>query len=296
LSDYFRATFGGRVWKVSVDAGRGCPNRDGTIATGGCIFCNPVSFSPSRRAEPRPVDQQVREAVERLRAQRRAEQFIAYFQPGTNTHGPADELRRDWHAALGVPGVVGLAVGTRPDCLSDDALDLLADIARETWVSVELGLQSTHDRTLDWLRRGHDFAAFADATRRGHRRGLRTVAHLIVGLPGEGSAEVRQTADRLRELAIGGVKLHNLHVVRDTPLAELHTQGQVPLPGLAQYAALAVDLLERLPRACVVERLSGDAPPEYLIAPRWCRDTAAVRQAIEQEFARRGTWQGANLE
>jgi len=297
LGAYFRTVFGGPVRKVSVDAGRGCPNRDGTLSHGGCLFCDPASFSPSRRAERLPIAHQVARAIERLRRRRRpkpgaAERFIAYFQPGTNTHGPPDELAADFRAALSVEGVVGLSVGTRPDCLPDETLDLLAELAASQWVTVELGLQSTHDATLEWLRRGHDFASFADAVKRCQHRGLRTTAHLILGLPGEGPDEVRTTADRLTQLAIDGVKLHNLHVVRQTPLADLYEQGAVRIVDLPEYAGLVVDLLERLPWRVVVERLAGDAPPDYLLAPDWCLDRQGVRQAILREFEQRRSWQG----
>jgi len=293
LNNFLRLHFGGRVRKVSVDAGRGCPNRDGTRGRDGCVFCDPASFSPSRRGRRLPIAEQVRQAIERLRASRRAERFIAYFQPGTNTHGPVHQLRRDWDDAIGVDGVVGLAVGTRPDCLSDDVLELLVEFARRCWLSVELGLQSSHDASLIWMNRGHDWRAFADAVERCHRRGLRVVAHLILGLPGEDTPEVIATAERVAQLAIEGVKLHNLHVVRGTPLARMFAEGCVQPPTLPCYAGWVVDVLERLPWSCVVERLAGDAPPEYLLAPRWCLGRVAVRRAIDEEFRRRGTRQGA---
>jgi len=292
LSDYLRRRFGGRVWKVSVDAGLGCPNRDGTVGRGGCVFCDPVSFSPSRRGERGPIAEQVQRGAARLRQRRGAEQFIAYFQPATNTYGPPERLREAYREALGVEGVVGLAVGTRPDCLGDRVLDLLADIARSTWVSVEIGLQSIHPASLAWMNRGHDARCFFEAVDRCHRRGLRTVAHVILGLPGEGAAEIRATADELARLRIDGVKMHNLHVVRGTPLAEMYSAGQIKMATLDDYAKWAADFIERLHPECVIERLAADAPADHQIAPAWCRDRSAARRAIEAELRKRDTRQG----
>ncbi|MEN6407359.1 MAG: TIGR01212 family radical SAM protein [Thermoguttaceae bacterium] len=295
LNFFYRKKFGGRVWKLSLDAGCSCPNRDGTLATWGCLFCNPESFSPSRRLHLPSLRQQLDEGVRRLKPRGDAERFIAYFQPGTNTYGPLDRLEAAYREALAYPNVVGLAVGARPDCAGDAVLDLLANLAQtqNTWVVVEYGLQTIHDRSLDWLRRGHHYDAFLDACDRTHRRNLDVGVHLILGLPGESHEDMHATARELARLGIHSVKLHNLYAVRDTALADQVAAGQVRLPEFSEYVEDVVDFLERLPEQVVVERLSGDAPPEYLVAPAWCSDKSAVRQAVLAEFRRRGTRQGS---
>jgi radical SAM protein (TIGR01212 family) len=292
LRHYLHQQFGGRVWRVSVDAGLGCPNRDGTIAHGGCVFCDPASFSPSRRLGIPSLTGQIAEGTRRLAARSGAERFLAYFQPATNTYAPTARLRALYDEALAQPQIVGLVIGTRPDCVPDDVLDLLAEFASRTWLAVEYGLQSIHQRSLTWMNRGHGPEAFVDAVKRSQARGLRVGAHVILGLPGESLDEVRATAIALGQLGIHSVKLHNLHAVRGTPLGDWVAAGQIHLPDLTEYVPLAVDFLERLPPNCVIDRLVGDAPADCLIAPAWCRNKSAAQRAIDAELTRRDTWQG----
>ncbi len=291
LNWYFRATFGRRVWKVSVDGGFSCPNRDGTVGTGGCIFCNIASFSPSRRLDLPSITAQIEEGIRRRR-RGPADRFVAYFQPGTNTYASTARLRAVYEEALAHPEVVGLAIGTRPDCAADEVLDLLAELARRTWVGVEYGLQSIHERSLRWLNRGHDYGAFADVIARSHARGLFAGAHVILGIPGETREDILATAREVARLRIGLVKLHNLYAVEDTPLAAAVRSGSVRLVTQAEYVGHVVDFLEVLPPDCVIGRLSGDALPQFLVAPRWCLDKSGLRVAVEAEFRRRGSWQG----
>ncbi len=295
LNFFYRKRFGTRVWKLSLDAGCNCPNRDGTLATLGCIFCDPESFSPSRRMGLHSIAEQIEEGICRLKQRYAAKKFIAYFQPGTNTYGPIDRLRTAYEQALAHPDVVGLAIGTRPDCVGEDVLDLLAELSQQTWVVLEYGLQTIHDRTLDLLNRGHHYDAFLDAYRHTRRRNLDMGVHVILGLPGESREDMQATARELARLEIHSVKLHNLYAVRNTVLAEQVAAGQVRLPELAEYIQYVVDFLEELPGQVVIERLCGDAPPEYLIGPQWCLDKAAVLSAVEAEFRRRGTWQGSGF-
>lgn len=292
VNDFFRDRFGGRVWKVSVDARCGCPNVDGTVGTGGCIFCNVRSYSPSRRLSADSISDQIRQGARRLEQRLGVHRFVAYFQPETNTYAPLPRLRELWEEAIGHPRVVGLIVGTRPDCVPDNVLDLLAEFSQRTWLSVEYGLQTIHDRSLDWLNRGHHYDAFLDAVERSRRRRLRIGAHVILGLPGESPEDMLATARELARLRIDSVKLHNLYVAKETPLADMWAAGQIELGRREQYVARVVDFLEHVPADCVVDRLSSDAPPDYLLAPRWCLDKADVRAAIEAEFERRNTWQG----
>lgn len=293
---FFRKRFGGRVWKVSVDGGFGCPNRDGTLGTGGCVFCDPKSFSPSRHTGLRAIGDQLAEGIRRIRNRHQVDRFVAYFQPATNTYAPVQRLAGLYRQALSHPGVVGLAIGTRPDCVPDDVLDLLAELSEQTWLSVEYGLQTIHDRTLDWMNRRHHYDAFLDAVQRSRRRGLVVGAHVILGLPDESSEDMLATARELARLRVDSVKLHNLHAVRNTPLAEMVVSGKVRLAGLEEYAGYVVDFLEELPPSCVIDRLSGDAPPQYLVGPSWCLNKSAVRAAIEAEFQRRDTWQGRRFQ
>jgi len=292
LGHFFRRQFGGRVWKVSVDAGLGCPNANRTDGSGGCIFCNIRSFSPSRRLSSGSISRQIDQGVARLRRRYKADRFVAYFQPATNTYAPVGRLRALYQEALAHRDVVGLAIGTRPDCVADEVLDLLAELSRRTWLSVEYGLQTIHDRSLGWMNRGHRYDAFLDAVGRSRECRLRIGAHVILGIPGETRDEMVATARELARLGIDSVKLHNLYAVTDTPLADAVIAGEVALPDRDEYAGYAADFLEELPPECVVERLSGEAPPAYLVAPKWCLDKQAVRTAIEAELKRRNTWQG----
>jgi radical SAM protein (TIGR01212 family) len=292
LNYFYRKKFGAKVWKLSLDAGCGCPNRDGTLATLGCIYCSPESFSPSRRMGTGSIAEQAQEGIRRLKRRYAADRFVAYFQAGTNTYGPIDRLRLFYQQAIAHPDVVGLAIGTRPDCVSEEILDLLAELANQTWVVVEYGLQSIHDRTLDRLNRGHHYDAFLDAHRRTCQRNLDMGVHVILGLPGESAEDMRATARELARLKIHSIKLHNLYAVRNTVLAEQLAAGQVRLLDLEEYVGHVVDFLEELPGNVVIERLCGDAPPEYLLGPSWCLNKAAVRSAVEEEFRRRGTFQG----
>lgn len=315
LNCFYRQQFGTKVWKLSVDAGCSCPNRDGTLATLGCIFCDPESFSPSRRLPPphgergrvrqalcldqtaqrsggHSIAAQLDAAIARRGRQHANERFVAYFQPGSNTYGPTDSLRAAYLEAIARPEVVGLAIGTRPDCASDEILDVLAEIAGKTWLIVEFGVQTVHDRTLDRIARGHHYDAFVDAYRRCRQRGLNVGVHVILGLPGESCEDMLETAQTLANLELHSVKPHNLYAVKNTVLADQVAAGQVRLPELAEYVGWLVDFLERLPGRFVIERLCGDAPRDYLVGPVWCLNKAGVRRAVDAEFHRRGTWQG----
>ncbi len=285
--------FAARVYRVSLDGGFTCPNVDGTLATGGCIFCNNDSFSPSRRHGHAAITAQLDDGIARLKARYGGTtRFLAYFQPATNTHAPVPALRVLFHEPLNNPSVVGLVIGTRPDCVSGAVMDLLAELAEQTYVCVEYGMQTMHDKSLDWMNRGHHHDAMLDAVARSRGRNFDIAAHIILGLPGESHADMMATAHELARLRLDGVKFHNLHAVADTPLAELVRNGTVAMMGRDEYVATLADMLEVLPPEVVIQRLSGDAPREYLIGPEWCLDKAAVRRALDAELARRDSWQG----
>jgi len=282
-----------RVQKISLDAGFTCPNVDGTVATGGCTFCDNRSFSPSRRLPRAGIAGQIDQSI--LRMRRRYENcnhFLAYFQPATNTYAPVERLRPLFSEALQHPQIVGLAVGTRSDCVPDDVLDLLADIAQRAYLSVEYGMQTMHDRSLTWMNRGHDHGSFLDAVARSRDRGFEICAHVILGLPGESHADMLATARELARVGVDAVKIHNLYCVKNTRLADQVAAGEVVLMERDDYVRTVVDFLELLPPTTIVERISGDAPPDFFIGPTWCLDKPAVKRAIDAEFERRDAWQG----
>ncbi len=289
---YLRNRFGQRVQKVSIDAGFTCPNVDGTVTTGGCVFCDNRSFSPSRRLPRVGISDQITEGIRRLKLRYDCNAFLAYFQPATNTYAPVDRLRPLYEEALRHEQIVGMAIGTRPDCVASDVLDLLEEIAGRTYLSVEYGMQTMHDRSLDWMNRGHHHDAFVDAVERSRGRGFQICAHVILGLPDESHDDMLATARELARLGIDSVKIHNLYAVRNTPLADEVDSGKVKLIERDQYVRTVVSFLELLPPDCIIERISGDAPADYFIGPTWCLDKPAVKKAIEQEFEQRDTWQG----
>ena len=294
---YLRQRFGVRVQKVSVDAGFTCPNVDGTVATGGCTFCDNRSFSPSRRLPRAGIRGQIDESIRRMRLRyRNCRDFLAYFQPATNTYAPVDRLRPLYEEALAHPQVVGLVIGTRPDCVPDDVLDLLQELASENYVAVEYGMQTMHDRSLDWMNRGHHHDAMIDAVERSRGRGFEIGAHIMLGLPGESHDDMLATARELARLGVDAVKIHNLYCVKNTPLADQVASGEVRLMERDEYVQTVVDFIELLPPTMIVDRITGDAPPDYFIGPTWCLDKPAVKAAVWAEFARRGSWQGKQFE
>jgi radical SAM protein (TIGR01212 family) len=295
FSRFLRNKFGTKVYRVTVDGGFTCPNVDGTVTTGGCVYCDNRSFSPNRRQPRIPIREQVRRGVGILYQRYGAERFLAYFQAATNTHAPVEKLQRLYDEALNHPQIVGLAIGTRPDSVPDPILDLIQEYARHRYVCLELGLQTIHERSLDWMNRGHHYDAFVDAVGRCQGRGLDLCAHVILGLPGETDADMLATAGALAGLPVQGVKIHNLHVVRATPMEAMYHRGEVPMLERDHYVRIVCDFLERLPPEMVIHRLSGDAPPDYLIAPLWCLDKPALLRAIQEEMVRRDSRQGKHV-
>lgn len=293
FSEQLKRRFGMRIHKISLDAGFGCPNRAGGRSGSGCLFCDPGGSGATGIARSRTVAEQLEHGKEVMVRKYKAGAFLAYFQPFSNTFAPVDELRLCYDEALAVEGVVGLAVGTRPDCLSEEVLDLLGEYHRRTYFWLELGLQSSHDATLAWLRRGHDYATFLDAYARAKQRGLRVCVHVILGLPGESREQILATADELARLRVDGVKLHLLHVLAGTPLGELYQQGAFEVLAQEEYVNLAVDVLERLQPQTLIHRLTGDGPRDLLLAPLWSLNKWEVLNAIEAELRRRDSRQGS---
>ncbi|MBI2358233.1 MAG: TIGR01212 family radical SAM protein [Deltaproteobacteria bacterium] len=290
-----KETFGARVHKVSLRWDFTCPNRDGKVATGGCTYCNNAGHTPRTYRPGMSIREQLEMGSEAVRRRYKAEKFVAYFQSYTNTYGPASELERLYRAALDVPGVVGLAIATRPDCVPDDVLDLIADISRHTYLWLELGLESMHDKTLAWVNRGHDLKAFVDAAERSKRKDLRLAVHLILGFPTETREEMLLTPALLNGLGVDGIKLHNLHVIKHTVLERLYRSGAFGLLTREAYVSLVVDFLELLHPEIVVHRLTGETYRDLTVAPGWSVNKIGVLNAIHAELERRDTWQGRIL-
>jgi radical SAM protein (TIGR01212 family) len=295
LNTHLKGRFGSRVQKITLDAGLSCPNRDGRVGTGGCLYCNARGSGTGAWARGLTLTRQLEEGKARLTRRYGAARFIAYFQSFSNTYAPLENLRRLYEEALACPKVVGLSIGTRPDCLPQEVLELLAGYARDRLVWLELGLQSAHDDTLRRLNRGHDVACFTAAVHRASALGLEVVAHVILGLPGEGPREMAATAAYLAGLPVQGVKIHLLYVIRGSGLARLYEVGEYQCLTQDEYVSRVVDFIELLPPRLVIHRLTGDPHPGELLAPDWCRDKARVLRAIREEFARRGSRQGSRM-
>ncbi len=291
---FLREKFGSRVYKVSVDGGFTCPNRDGTVGTGGCTYCNNASFRPRSANRLETIANQVAEGIEYLRKRYAAEKFIVYFQPFTNTHAPLEVLIPLYEEAMDHPDVIGISLGTRPDCMDEAKLAWLEKLASTRFVTLEYGLQSIYDSTLVRINRGHDFQCWTDAMSRALGRGIWLGTHLILGFPWETREEMLRMADALSDKGLHFLKLHHLHVVRDTEMARLYREKPFRLLELGEYADLVVDFIERLNPAIMIERLFGSAPADQLIGPVWGKSAAEIRRFIEQKFVQRNTWQGSH--
>lgn len=290
---YLRARFGRPVLRVPIDAGLGCPNRDGTRSRQGCTFCDNRSFSPAAGASE-PAVEQLRRALRR--SSRRYDLFIPYLQPYTNTHAPVDRLEQLYEPLLRVPGVVGLALGTRPDCLPREVCDYLASVARRTYLCVELGLQSADDRVLAACNRGHDFAAFVRAVGELSERGIETVAHVMAGLPGQTPEGVLRMADVLAGMPVAGVKIHQLMIVAGTAIERLYREGGVAALSLDDYVRLVGEFVARLRPDQCIHRVAAESSKERgLVAPQWSAEKQRVVAGVNRYMERAGIRQGSRL-
>lgn len=297
LGGHLLKTHGQRVHKLTLHAGFICPNMDGRAGRGGCSFCNNASFSPQVRAhQSGEIARQLASGRAVIAKRTRAQRYLAYFQAYTNTYADFDELQKRYDEALAQPGVIGLSIGTRPDCVPDKVLDLLAryqDQGHVIWL--ELGLQSAFDETLQRVNRGHGFKQYQDAIRRAHARGLAVCTHLIIGLPGERGWHAQESLSRVLECQSEGLKLHPLHIVRGTQLARLWRNGEYQPLGFDEYLNIAADLIEMTPAEVIFHRLTATVRPPLLLAPHWCAWKWRVLNGIEHELARRQTHQGKHF-
>ncbi len=292
LNTYLRGVFGCRVQKITIDAGLSCPNRDGTISTGGCIYCNARGSGTGAHAAGLSIIDQLERGKKALSKRYKAKKFIAYFQSFSNTYAPVDRLKAMYDEALSVQDVVGLSIGTRPDCVDQPVLELLEGYAKNVLVWIEYGLQTSNDRTLKAINRGHDAACFRQAVEKTRNRGIQICAHIILGLPFEEKADMLQTADWVAGLGIQGIKIHLLYVVKGTPMETLYLNGEYRCLDQQEYVDRVCDVLERIPKEMIVQRLTGDPHPEELAAPGWAMRKAETLSMIRERLVERDTWQG----
>ena len=291
LNTALRERFGCRVQKISLDAGLTCPNRDGRVGFGGCIYCNPLG-SGTGASRYQSITAQLESGKAYLARRYKAQKFIAYFQSFSNTYAPIRTLQRLYEEALSVPDIVGLTIGTRPDCVEDPVLGLVTEMSQRVYILMEYGLQSAHDRTLNVINRGHTFEAFRDAVLRTRSRGLDICVHVILGLPGEDKADMLETARALGEMDIQAVKIHLLYVIRDTPLHRLYDEGVYACLSREAYVDIVCDFLALLPPHVIIHRLTGDPHREEFVAPRWALEKQVNLQMIRETLRARGIWQG----
>lgn len=280
------ARYGERVHKIAIDAGFTCPNRDGSIGLGGCTFCNNVSFSPHGR-KPDLIAEQIESGRRVIRKRTGAKKYIAYFQAYTNTYADVRELTRLYDEALKEPDVIGLDIGTRPDCVPDEVLDLLVEYQHQGYeVWLELGLQSAHDATLKRVNRGHGFAEYEQLTLKARSRGIKVCTHLILGLPGESTEHHIASHEKVLALGVDGLKFHPLHVVKGTQLANEWRRGEYQPLTMQQYVSDVVELIKRTPDNVIFHRLTGTASENVLLAPQWCSKKWQVLNSITTELAK----------
>jgi radical SAM protein (TIGR01212 family) len=280
------------VQKITIDAGFSCPNRDGTISSRGCLFCDGKGSGSGAAKQGQSISDQIASGKARLARRYNAKKFFAYFQAFTNTYAPSHVLGDTYDQALQDPDIVGLAIGTRPDCVDAEKLDLIQQYTKKYMVWIEYGLQSIHDRTLQTMNRGHSAEGFVEAVRMTQGRHILICAHVILGLPGESKKDILETAAALADLKIEGIKVHNLYVQKNTPLADIYHAGGFEVIDQQTYVDWVIALLERIPSDVVVQRLTGDPDSHALLAPQWARNKQETLSLIQRTLDERNTHQG----
>jgi len=291
-----RERFGCKVYKLPIDAGFTCPNRDGKIGYGGCTYCYNPSFSPSPFKEKSSITLQVKHRKALIRRKNEVNKFLVYFQSYTNTYAKVRILKRFYDEAIQDKDVVGFCIGTRPDCVPDEVLDLIESYAQNYHVWLEYGLQSVHNETLLRIKRGHNFAQFEDAVKRTQNRNIFICVHIILGLPGETKEDILKTARTLAKMGINGIKLHHLQVIKNTRIAREFNKGEFKVLSPEDYIKLVCDVLELLPSNVTIQRLVGEVLQDRMLtAPRWNLNKHQILSAIDQEFIDRGSFQGSKF-
>ncbi|MBN2038473.1 MAG: TIGR01212 family radical SAM protein [Spirochaetes bacterium] len=292
FGDYLWSKYGCRVLKLPVDAGFTCPNRDGSISSKGCIFCSEGSASPTVFISS-DIKEQMRNARNSFRRSDAETKYIAYFQAFTNTYAETNVLEELYSTAVSEQDITGLMIATRPDCLPEDVVNLISSFNRENFeLHLEIGMQSIHERSLDFLNRGHTYKDTRDAILRAAEKNISVCVHVILGIPGESWRDMMDTAEEISSLPVTGVKIHHLHVIKDTILEKYYNEGKVPVMEFREYISIVCDFLERLRPDILIHRLIGDVNIKALVAPMWANHKGTVLQAIEDEFVQRCTIQG----
>ncbi|EKO9287484.1 TIGR01212 family radical SAM protein [Staphylococcus pseudintermedius] len=294
LNYHLKNKFGQKIFKVALDGGFDCPNRDGTVAHGGCTFCSAAGSGDFVGNRADAIEVQFKEIKNKMHEKWHEGQYIAYFQAFTNTHAPVAVLREKFEAALKEPGVVGLSIGTRPDCLPDDVVDYLAELNERTYLWVELGLQTIHQETSDLINRAHDMDCYYEGVAKLRRHNIKVCSHIINGLPGEDYDMMIETAKAVAQMDVQGIKIHLLHLLKGTPMMKQYDKGLLEFMTKEQYIQLVCDQLEQLPPEMIVHRITGDGPIDLMVGPMWSVNKWEVLNEIDAELERRGTVQGAS--
>lgn len=291
INYFLKQKFGEKVFKISLDAGFTCPNRDGKISKGGCIFCNERGSGDFTGAS-KDLVKQFYEGKEIMSKKWKNDKYIAYFQAYTNTYAEVQELKEKYYSVLNLEGVCGIAIATRPDCLSNEVLELLYEISKKTYLWVELGFQTSNEKTAKLINRGYQNDVYLSAIKDLNLRGIEVVTHVIFGLPGEAVQDMLNTIDFVSATRTWGIKFHLLHLMKNTKMVELYEKGELKFLEQDEYIDLIVDSLERIPAQMVVHRLTGDSPRELLIGPIWSLKKWEILNGIDKRLLERNTWQG----
>ncbi|ETT82681.1 TIGR01212 family radical SAM protein [Viridibacillus sp. FSL R5-0477] len=289
---YLRDEFGHKVYKVALDAGFDCPNRDGTVAFGGCTFCSAAGSGDFAGDRVDPIPVQFEKIKHKMEQKWKNGKTMAYFQAYTNTHAPLPILKEKFEAALAQEGVMGISIATRPDCLPDDVVEYLAELNERTYLWVELGLQTVHEKTATMINRAHDFATYVEGVEKLRKHNIRVCSHIINGLPLETNEMMMETARAVANLDVQGIKIHLLHLLKGTPMVKQYEKGILEFLDKDEYIKLVADQLEIIPPEMIVHRITGDGPIDLMIGPMWSVNKWEVLNGIDAELERRGSWQG----
>ncbi len=295
FGSYIKKMFTTSVYKVNVDAGFTCPNRDGTVGTLGCIYCNNDSFRPNSCRPTLSITEQINSGIAYIKKRYKAEKFLVYFQPYTNTYAPVDELARLYREALSEPSVIGLAIGTRPDTVDKEKIALLQSLAQRYFILIEYGMQSMYDRTLEFINRGHNYSTFLKALDLTKDKGIFISTHIIVGFPTETTEEMLSMADEISQLPIDFLKIHQLQVIKETPLEIIYRENPFHVFEYGEYLEFVTEFIERLSPRIVLQRLFATAPDSILIAPHWGKSKQEILRDIEKRLEEKDTYQGKKI-
>ncbi len=292
LDFYLKQTFGEKIYRVALDGGMTCPNRDGTIGTGGCIFCSAGGSGDFAASRLLSITEQIEQEKVRIQQKRHCSHYIAYFQAYTNTYAPISTLRRLFTEAISHPDIVVLSIATRPDCLEEPILDLLEELNCQKPVWIELGLQTIHSKTADFIHRGYPLSVYQDAVLRLKKRNITVITHMILGLPYETQTDMLESIDYLNQIGCDGIKLQLLHILRGTQLAELYQKQPFPILTQEEYLSILIQCIERLSPQTVIHRVTGDGPKNLLLAPLWSQNKRGILNALHREMKLHHAYQG----